>query len=488
MLTPALPAAPTAFADPSAVGSRTEASLIAFLGLLALLLSLSSRMLADPDTQWHIAVGRRIWEQAAVPWTDGLSHTFAGAPWIAKEWLSQLILYGAHRAAGWWGVAVLTAAALACAFALLFDWLLRRVRFEAALAILLIAVVLSAGQFLARPHALTLPVIIVWTSGLVGAAERRSAPPLWFALVMTLWANLHGSFTFGLGIAAILATEAVLAAPVGERAVSALRWGLFLGVSLLAACISPYGHHAMLVTATLFGSGESLPYIKEWQPLGFGPIGMLALGSALLLAAALARQPGRNAFRLLLLAILTLMMLRHVRFLGLFAVVAPIVCVGPLLRRFPGLARGEPVEPVGAGRLSPKVALGVLLAAAIGLALVIAPQPSPSKTPVAALDAARRLGVSGPVYNDYDFGGYLIAEGVPTFIDGRTDQLFLGGFITALNRAVDGDGLIPLLDRYGVSWALVRPGSGEIRQLDATPGWRRVYADAVAVVYVRRSP
>ena len=32
--------------------------------------------------------------------------------------------------------------------------------------------------------------------------------------------------------------------------------------------------------------------------------------------------------------------------------------------------------------------------------------------------------MNGPVLNDYDFGGYLIFRGIPTFIDGRT--LFFG--------------------------------------------------------------
>ena len=76
-----------------------------FLALAAGLLYVSQVFLQDPDTHWHIAVGRWIWESHSVPWTDVFSHTFAGADWIAKEWLSQLIFYGAFAAAGWRGVA-----------------------------------------------------------------------------------------------------------------------------------------------------------------------------------------------------------------------------------------------------------------------------------------------------------------------------------------------------------------------------------------------
>ncbi|MEI6202932.1 MAG: hypothetical protein WCP68_13360, partial [Enhydrobacter sp.] len=49
-------------------------------------------LLADPDTHWHIAVGDWIVANRAMPHVDTFSFTFTGQPWIAKEWLSQLLL------------------------------------------------------------------------------------------------------------------------------------------------------------------------------------------------------------------------------------------------------------------------------------------------------------------------------------------------------------------------------------------------------------
>jgi hypothetical protein len=120
--------------------------------------------------------------------------------------------------------------------------------------------------------------------------------------------------------------------------------------------------------------------------------------------------------------------------------------------------------------------------------MVKAPRPSATTTPEAALRVARQEGLAGPLYNDYDFGGYLISEGVKTFIDGRTDQLFLGGFLKAENEALqngDSRGFAGLLHRYGVTWALVRPQSAAARHFD-TLAWRKIYADPFAVVYARR--
>jgi len=49
-------------------------------------------------------------------------------------------------------------------------------------------------------------------------------------------------------------------------------------------------------------------------------------------------------------------------------------------------------------------------------------------TPSAALEAARNLHLSGPVFNDYPFGGFLIFNGIKTFIDGRA-ELYLNGLL-----------------------------------------------------------
>src|SRR4051794_20253726 len=81
-----------------------------------LLLALSDRLLGDPDLYWHVTVGQWIAEHRAFPHTDPFSYTRLGAPWIAKEWLSQLILAAAHHLAGWAAVAALAAAAVAAAF------------------------------------------------------------------------------------------------------------------------------------------------------------------------------------------------------------------------------------------------------------------------------------------------------------------------------------------------------------------------------------
>ena len=211
---------------------------------------------------------------------------------------------------------------------------------------------------------------------------------------------------------------------------------------------------------------------------------MIARGVLLLLGLGLARRPRENLFRIIAVALFGYMMLKHERFLGLFALVAPMLAAEPLARSFPHIA-----APPGREREAvPRLTSAVLLAAALGAGLLRSPEPSPLTTPAAALAVARELGLAGRVYNDYDFGGFLIAEGVRTFIDGRTDQLFLGGFIGGLHEAVqapDNKAFAALLAGHGVTWAFVKLGSPEARHLNGLPGWRLVHEDATAALFAR---
>lgn len=482
---PASVLAPDRLAVPARLqpgSAGTETSTVVLLALLLGLLTQAGALLNDPDTQWHMAVGRWIVANGTVPWTDLFSHTFAGQPWIAKEWASQLILFGAYAGAGWWGVAVLAAVVVAASLAWLHHWLGRSLNAVLALAAVVVAFAVLAPHLLARPHIFIMPVLLAWTIGLVTAVERGTTPSPWLLLAMAAWANLHGSYPIGLVIAGMLAGEGVVTGPRSERRARAARWALFLGAATLAACATPYGYRPFLVNLGLFGSGESLRFITEWQPLGFDLAGTLALIALVLCLGTLVRAPRTNLFRIGLLAILGTMMIRHSRFADLFILVAPVVMAGPFLSLFPGLA--ATARPPG--RIFDKLVVAALALAVIGFAARIAPEPNPAVTPTAALEAARMRGLTGPVYNHYDFGGFLIAAGVETFIDGRADQIFLGGFMNGLDRAVtdpESGRFAALLDRYGVTWALVRRQGDDVRHLSRMEGWALLHRDDVAAVF-----
>ena len=83
-----------------------------------------------------------------------------------------------------------------------------------------------------------LPLLAIWTAGLATARERQEAPNWWLLPLILLWANLHGSFAFGLALAGALAVEAVEEAV--DRRKAAMGWGLFLLAATVSAMATPF--------------------------------------------------------------------------------------------------------------------------------------------------------------------------------------------------------------------------------------------------------
>ena len=456
------------------------------LALFIIVALRGSDLLRDPDSQWHVAIGRWIVAHGAVPTVDLFSYTYAGKPWIAKEWVSQLILYFTYEGAGWRGEVALTALVAAGSFVGLFAWFSRRMRVLAALALTLAAFGLSELHMLARPHVLVIPVVAGWMIALVSALERKGAPPLLAALLIVVWANMHGSFPFGLIMAGVLAAEGVAFAPADARFALARRWALFLAVSAAATMISPFGWRAILVPMMMFGNADTLRFVNEWRPLEFDALGMVAGYILAATAAILLLDMRRNAFRLVAAGLVAYLMFRHVRFVSLFGLIAPILAARTAAFYMPPATSGRWV-PAGA-RTAIAAGLGAMALVALALVTVRHPAPTADVTPQEAYDAAMAHGAHGNVYNDYDFGGFLIANGVETFVDGRTDQLFLGDFLPDLKKAIDAKddtAFAGIVARNGIGWALIRPRSKTSAHFDRMPGWTRLYEDEHSAAYAR---
>jgi hypothetical protein len=99
----------------------------------------------------------------------------------------------------------------------------------------------------------------------------------------------------------------------------------------------------------------------------------------------------------------------------------------------------------------------------------------------------KKLNVSR-VFNDYDFGGYLLANGVAPFIDGRT-ELYGEKFFVDHNAAsglMKPEIFFRLLEEYTIQATLMRTQSAANILLDHMDGWQKVYTDDIATIHVRK--
>src|SRR5215208_5282295 len=86
--------------------------LVILLSGTPLTLASLPKVFRDGDTSWHLAVGQWIVRHRDISSADPFSFTAAGKPWVAMEWLSDLIFTGAYSLAGYAGIAALVGAAL----------------------------------------------------------------------------------------------------------------------------------------------------------------------------------------------------------------------------------------------------------------------------------------------------------------------------------------------------------------------------------------
>ncbi|HWI81802.1 hypothetical protein [Ramlibacter sp.] len=459
----------------------------------------SDKLLRDGDTFWHVGAGRWMFEHGRVPDADPFSHTMPGAAWTAHEWLSEVILAAVHQAGGWTALVALTAGAFALTVVLLTRALLRWVEPVYALLFAGLAVGMAASHVLVRPHVLAMPLMMVWALGLVRAAEAGRSPSLWLLPVMAVWANLHGGFTLGLALAVAFALEASIAAWRGPRLAPTVRsWGLFVLLAAASALVTPNGVGGIRFTwQVLVESGYALQRIGEWWSPDFQTLQPLELwllgGLAMVMHQGLRLPPLRLA---LLLGLLHLA-LKHMRYVELLGLLAPLLVAAPFAAQWRARARGAGQAPMldrfferlarPAGVAAMALAAALVAGVPVLVARVQPVVPPALVAPAAAVRAVQDAGIRGPVLNNYSWGGYLVYLGIPPFIDGRADMYgdaFLKQYMEALELRTS-DGLERLVDRYRIGWTLLPAGTPGIALLDRLPGWRRFHTDEIAVVHVR---
>jgi hypothetical protein len=329
---------------------------------------------------------------------------------------------------------------------------------------------------------------------------------------MALWANLHGGFAVGLILLAMAVAAEVIdrfvrrqrsdpaLRPAGEQERS--RWTrlmVVLTASIAAVAVNPHGPILLLYPFKTVSIPVLQAHILEWQPPDFRQPQLIPLLSLLLLLAVVAVIRRRHVATFELLAAggwaaLTLTAVRHAPVFALTA--APVVCrqlagvLGPTLHR----AGSDPPSMPGRRRFHLLVG-AAMTAATVGWAGYQLGAESSREhlrrlAPVAAVEALRGWSTAGNLFNDYNWGGYILwtlYPDYPTFVDGRTDVFSRQIFEDYLTFWTAAPGWPGIADRYSIGVVLVPPDAPVVDAL-LESGWRIGYQDGQAAVLQRDPP
>ena len=466
--------------------------------------------IANTSVGWHLASGRWVLEHRSFIHSDPFSFTSNQAPWIDHEWLFQVGAAVTHEIGGAPALVILRALTVA-ALALLLLIVGMRSGLSPPMALLLSLACIAGARprFFLRPELVTL-LVVPTACWLYLSRDRRTSRAwlVWLAAIMVVGANCHGGalvVPFLLG--GMLAAET--AGTLIRRRWKASEFGSGLAavvVSAVALVFNPYGWHLYGVPFKLAHLVDQ-PHIPnpEWASPTFAqtPALYVALAAAVIIMGF--RE--RTGARWVLLIMATALVFRHVRNLGLFFVLLPLV-VAPALASWRTLALSS--QPNRASRRMTALAVAAVLVLAVSLAASSWPgfgfSFADDYYPTSACDFIDDAGLpQSQLYNDVNFGGFLIDRYAPSrlvFQDDR-NEIHEGLLLEIWNilRYNNVRGWSQLLMRYDCDTALVRyhpqirsaPPDGQgaknrgFSALWFPPrDWALVYWDDIAMVFVRR--
>lgn len=472
-------------------------SLSQWVWLILLLLLLAqpwrtTMVAADGDACMHWRVGEWMLQHGRIIRADVFSHTRYGAPIISKEWLSEIIFAMAGRLGGLYGVAVVGALLIAATFALLHRQLLREDNDAlVATGVALLAACAASAHWLARPHAFSFLMAVLWNSALRRFEHAGNARKLagTLCVLTVLWVNLHGGY-----LAGFLVLGAYWLGALMERRRPKL--AALTGVALLcgiASLVNPNGYRLLIHNIRFLQSDFFKNWLAEYSSMRFDSPDALgfALWLALLfLTLALCRPklPAASALVLISWTYFALYAARNIPLMAIFT--APIIAPGlseAARRRRPEFSKhSAQISTSGRGW---SVAL---VAGIVAIACVPRPTTLPAdRWPVAAVEFIKENPgqfVSN-MFNQYMWGGYLM-EYLPdhkVFVDGRAD--FYGEPLVKEFDDVPAlrTNWTQILAKYDVRWTLMPTDHRLNVALALMPEWKVAYTDEVSAIY-RRIP
>jgi hypothetical protein len=108
--------------------------------------------------------------------------------------------------------------------------------------------------------------------------------------------------------------------------------------------------------------------------------------------------------------------------------------------------------------------------------------------PVAAVEFLKKEKISGHMFNNDEFGDYIIYSAYPhykVYIDGRLD-MYGEKNVKEYRKVVNFEqGWEKILDKYNISWIIYDADSAISRFLFIHKDWKLIYADKVANIFVK---
>jgi hypothetical protein len=455
----------------------------------------------DPDIWWHIRTGDWILAHHAVP-RYAIFSQHGERPWIAYSWLFDVIISGVeHR----FGLAGIPGFLICLQVFISLTFLLAIRHFARSFWWSWLIASLAIYAFYVNPLRSLLFTLLFFTLELllIFEAERRADDKLlfWTAPLFFLWANFHIQFIHGLFVLALYVGTRIIAVaarnwlPSDSPKPSPTRLLAILAAAFACSCIGPNWAYPYKVAVGYAVHTAQFQFNQEMLAMNFRrPEHFVELFLLIAACYVVGRSRGRDLFRPLLLLVTALVSFHSLRDAWFVSIAAAFV-----LAEAVGQAQSE-ATPDLAGqrriRLVTNLNYALAAVAALILSFGLSARQGVSAAalmavidqiyPIRATEFVRDSRLSGPMYNSYNWGGFLIfnLREQPVSIDPRVDAYgdeLATQSVNTVNAIRWKDD--PELTR--ANFVLLERSAPLTSALESDPRYRLAYKDHLAVVFVR---
>ena len=474
--------------------------------LFALVFGPGNGLLNDGDTGYHIRAGEIILQTWRVPSQDIFSHHQPALQWTAHEWLSEVVMALVYKLSGLTGVVLFFAFLLSLTHWLLFGSLRSRSNNVILVTLItLLATATSSSHWLARPHVFSFLFTLSWCHLLDRFQYRNQRTLICLPLIMVPWVNLHGGYFIGLVLIVVYLLGNLLHSLGTNRTQALEHWhkakhlfGLLV-VTILACLINPLGYEILLFPGRLTSDRFIMDHVTEFLSPNFHDVLPFKY---MLLATIAALALARNRLNLIevgLIVLLSYMALYSARYVSLYAIiVAPLLLktTESILTDLPSVVlkfiqkRNQLLVNIDTNLRSPLWPIaGVLLVVSLALLNSLRFNFSEKSFPLAAVKFLQRENVAGNMFNNDEFGDYIIFAAWPqyrVFMDGRSDMYGEKLGSAYLKVANAQPGWKDVLKHYNIDWVIFDTNSALTAALREQTDWQPIYTDKLATIFVRK--
>jgi len=456
--------------------------------LLLLVLIMAARTPLDTDMWWHLRAGEETWLDKEVYSEDTFSFTRDGDPWLNHSWLSQLVMYflyytGSYRALTLW-VGICAVVSICFVYFQMVGHPIIRMM-AGVFAGIVASVVWSP-----RPQIMSL-VLFSAVGFIIYLYKWKKTNRLWWLpLIFVLWSNLHGGYVLGIIlIGTVIGGEIFNKIQLDDNP-DYLSWseirilGAWIMVCLLVVLINPFGFGMWKIPFNTVGVEALQNLISEWASPDFHqfyqqPMLWMLFGVMAAIGLSKRKIDGSDLASLIVFGWGALTARRN---FGPFALVAAPILTRHLATLLPEWKTAIEVRFSSVQNWSSSVSESnekikpgfryavnfIILMMLSGAALwKIYDVSSPSfvelseraEFPVEAVEYFEGNNKTGQIFNEYNWGGYLIwnLRDFTVFVDGRTD-LFgdetIGEWIEISKAENNWQNR---LDHWEINYILIRP-------------------------------